>query len=98
MLPAALLRGDFSGSSTQELHGQRDISMKEAASIVGNSIGKPNLGYMQVPFLMLEPALVEMGLPKSTAALLIEMWKGANAGLITPQERRSAEEHNVDNA
>ncbi|MFY9729006.1 MAG: NAD(P)H-binding protein [Candidatus Acidiferrales bacterium] len=80
---------DFSGSSTQELHGQRDISMKEAASIVGNSIGKPNLGYMQVPFLMLEPALVQMGLPKSTAALLIEMWKGANAGLITPQERRS---------
>lgn len=80
---------DFSGSFTQELHGQRDISMKEAASIVGNSIGKPNLGYMQVPFLMLEPALVQMGLPKSTAALLIEMWKGANAGLITPQERRS---------
>jgi uncharacterized protein YbjT (DUF2867 family) len=81
---------DFSGSSTQELHGQRDISMKEAASIVGKSIGKPNLGYMQVPFMMLEPALVQMGLPKSTAALLIEMWKGANAGLIVPQEQRSA--------
>ena len=81
---------DFSGSSTQELHGQRDISMKEAASIVGNAIGKPKLGYMQVPFMMLEPALVQMGLPKSTAALLIEMWKGANAGLIVPLEPRSA--------
>ena len=81
---------DFSGSSIHELHGQRDISMKEAASIVGNSIGKPNLRYMQVPFLMLEPALVQMGLPKRTAALLIEMWKGANAGLIAPQEPRSA--------
>jgi uncharacterized protein YbjT (DUF2867 family) len=81
---------DFSGSSTQELHGQRDVSMKEAASIVGNSIGKPNLGYMQVPFMMLEPALLQMGLPKSTAALLIEMWKGANAGLIAPQEQRTA--------
>ncbi|HXN74555.1 MAG TPA: NmrA family NAD(P)-binding protein [Candidatus Acidoferrales bacterium] len=81
---------DFSGSSTQELHGQRDISMKEAASIVGKSIGKPNLGYMQVPFMMLEPALVQMGLPKKTATLLIEMWKGANAGLIVPQEQRSA--------
>jgi uncharacterized protein YbjT (DUF2867 family) len=81
---------DFTGSSTQELHGQRDISMKEAASIVGNSIGKANLGYMQVPFSTLESALVQMGLPKSTAALLIEMWKGANAGLIAPQERRSA--------
>lgn len=81
---------DFSGSSIQELHGQRDISMKEAASVVGNAIGKPKLGYMQVPFIMLEPALVQMGLPKSTAALLIEMWKGANAGLIVPLEERSA--------
>ena len=81
---------DFSGSSTQELHGQRDISMKEAASIVGKAIGKPNLGYMQVPFMMLEPALVQMGLPKKTAALLIEMWKGANAGLVVPEEQRSA--------
>lgn len=81
---------DFSGSSTQELHGQRDISMKEAASVVGKAVGKPNLGYMQVPFMMLEPALVQMGLPKGTAALLIEMWKGANAGLIVPLEPRSA--------
>lgn len=81
---------DFSGSSVQELHGQRDLSMKDAASIVGSAIGKPNLTYMQVPFGMLEPALVQMGLPKSTAALLIEMWQGANAGLIVPQEPRSA--------
>lgn len=81
---------DFSGSSTQELHGQRDIAMKEAASIVGKAIGKPKLGYMQVPFMMLEPALVQMGMPKKTAALLIEMWKSANAGLIVPLEQRSA--------
>ena len=81
---------DFYGSSAQELHGQRDLSMKEAASIVGKSIGKPNLGYMQVPFAMLEPALVQMGLPKNTAALLIEMWKGANDGMIVPLEARSA--------
>jgi uncharacterized protein YbjT (DUF2867 family) len=81
---------DFSGSSTQELLGQRDITMKEAASIVGNAIGKPDLGYMQVPFMMLEPALVQMGLPKSTATLMIEMWKAGNAGLLAPQEQRSA--------
>jgi uncharacterized protein YbjT (DUF2867 family) len=80
---------DFYGCSVHELHGQRDISMKEAAAIVGQSIGKPNLGYMQVPFMLLEPALVQMGLPKQTAALLIEMWKGANAGLIVPLEPRS---------
>lgn len=85
-----LVARDFSGSSTQELLGQRDITMKEAASIVGKAIGKPDLGYMQVPFMMLEPALVQMGLPKSTAALMIEMWKAGNAGLVAPQEQRSA--------
>jgi uncharacterized protein YbjT (DUF2867 family) len=87
---ARLAARDFSGSSTQELHGQRDISMKEAAAVVGNAIGKPKLSYMQVPFMMLEPALVQMGLPKKTAALVIEMWKGGNAGLISPLEQRSA--------
>jgi len=85
-----LMARDFSSKSTQELHGQRDITMKEASSVIGKSIGKPGLSYMQVPFTMLEPALVQMGLPKSTAALLIEMWKGANAGLIAPQEQRTA--------
>ena len=80
---------DFSGSSIQELHGQRDISMKETTSMVGNSIGKPNLEYVQVPSIMLEPALLKMGLLKKTAELIIEMWDGANAGLIVPQEARS---------
>jgi len=80
---------DFSGSSVQELHGQRDISMKAVASIVGNAIAKPKLGYMQVPFMMLEPALVQTGLPKSTVALMIEMWKSINSGTLKPHEPRS---------
>jgi len=80
---------DFSGRSIQELHGRRDISMKEAASIVGNAIGKPNLKYVQVPRMMLETTLLKMGLPKKTAELIIEMWDSANAGLIVPQEARS---------
>ncbi|HYL68080.1 MAG TPA: NmrA family NAD(P)-binding protein [Candidatus Limnocylindria bacterium] len=81
---------DFSGSSTQDLLGPRDYTMKEVASIIGKAIGKPNLGYMQVPFMMLEPALVQMGIPKSTAALVIEMWKAMNDGLLARQEQRSA--------
>lgn len=81
---------DFSGGSTQELLGPRDYSLKEVATIIGKALGKPGLGYMQVPFMMLEPALGQMGLPKSTAALLIEMMKAMNDGLLAPQELRSA--------
>ncbi len=85
-----LLASDFSGSSIQELHGQRDISMNEAASIVGKALGKPEVSYMQMPSSMLEAALLQMGLPKKTTALILEMWDGANAGLIVPQEERSS--------
>jgi uncharacterized protein YbjT (DUF2867 family) len=81
---------DFSGSLFQELHGQRDISMKEVASVVGNAIGKPKLAYMQVPFMMLEPALVQTGLPKSTVSLMIEMWKSMNSGVLKLHEPRNA--------
>ena len=87
---ARLTARDFSGHSVQELHGQRDISMREAASIVGNAIGKPDLAYVQVPSAALGQAIVEQGLPKKTAELLIEMWEGANAGLIAAEEVRSA--------
>ena len=80
---------DFSGSTIQELHGQRDISMKEAAAIVGNAIGKPGLAYVQLPSTTLGASLLEMGLPKKTSELIVEMWDGANSGLIAPQEERS---------
>jgi uncharacterized protein YbjT (DUF2867 family) len=80
---------DFSGSSVQELLGPRDYTMREAASTLGQAIGKPNLGYMQVPLPMLEGALVQMGFPKPSAMLMIEMFKAQNAGLCDPHEPRS---------
>ena len=64
--------------------------MNEAASIVGKALGKPEISYIQMPSPMLEAALLQMGLPKKTTASLLEMWDGANAGLIVPQEERSS--------
>ena len=87
---ARLAAHDFSGHSTQELLGPRDVSMREAAAIIGRAIGKPNLAYVQMPLMLLETALTGMGLPKTSAALMIEMFKGANEGLLAPQEKRSA--------
>ncbi len=80
---------DFSGHSTQELLGPHDVTMRECAGIIGRAIGKPNLAYVQMPLMLLESALGSMGLPKSSVALVIEMWKGANDGLLNPQEPRS---------
>jgi uncharacterized protein YbjT (DUF2867 family) len=85
---ARLIARDFSARSVQELHGQRDVSMHEAARIVGQAIGKP-VAYAQLPTTVLESAMLNMGLPKMTAALITEMWNGANSGLMVPQEPRS---------
>lgn len=85
-----LAASDFSGSSIQELHGQRDISMNGAATAVGRAIKKPDVSYVQVPSSMLLEAYLNAGLPQKTAESIIEMWEGANAGLIVPEEARSA--------
>jgi len=81
---------NFSGSSTQELLGPREYTMKEVAAILGRAIGKPGLEYMQAPLTMIESAVVEMGMPKSSAALLIELMGAGNSGLLNSQEPRSA--------
>ena len=44
---------------------------------------------MHVPFIMLEPGLVQMGMPKKTAALMVEMLKAMNAGKLAPQTPRT---------
>jgi len=81
---------NFSGSSTQELLGPREYSAKEVAAILGKAIGKPDLEYMQAPLAAIESALGATGMPKASAALLIEMMEGGGKGLLNPQEPRSA--------
>jgi uncharacterized protein YbjT (DUF2867 family) len=80
---------DFSGHSMQELLGPRDITMRDCAAIIGRAIGKPNLAYVQMPLMLLESALTSMGVPKTSAALFVEMWTAGNDGLIVPEEPRS---------
>lgn len=81
---------DFSGISAQEITGPRDLSSKEIAAIIGPAIGKPTLSYTQLPLMMLEPAMAQM-MPKKTAALIAEMWKGTKDGLIKREQPRTPE-------
>ncbi|HEV2616099.1 MAG TPA: NmrA family NAD(P)-binding protein [Candidatus Acidoferrales bacterium] len=86
-----LSKRDFSGHSTQELLGPRDVTMKETAAIIGRAMGKPNLAYVQMPLPLMESALASMGMPKTSAALLVELWNAGNNGMLDPQETRSTE-------
>jgi uncharacterized protein YbjT (DUF2867 family) len=82
---------DFSGKETQELLGERDLSMNETAAIIARGIGKPDLRYVQFPYEQVQQVLVQMGIPVKTAALFIEMYKAFNEDVVAAQEPRSAE-------
>jgi uncharacterized protein YbjT (DUF2867 family) len=85
-----LLSLDFSGHSTRELLGQRDISMREATRIIGKAIGKEDLAYVQFPYEQAEQAMVGMGLSHDVARSLNEMDRALNEERVRPLEKRSA--------
>ena len=87
----ALLRLDFSGRETRELLGQRDISMAEAAAIIGKAIGKPDLKYRQVPEDQVRAALTQVGMSPNMANLILEMSTALNSGYMRALEKRSAQ-------
>jgi len=86
-----LSRLDFSGQQTQELLGQRDLSMAEVAGIVGRAVGRPHLTYARISNGEFLAALKQMGASESIAALMAEMTDALNAGHMTALEKRSPE-------
>lgn len=86
-----LLKLNFRGHETRELHGQRDLSYSDMAKIVGKAIGKQDLNYVQLPQEQIMQALTQMGMSKNMASLLIEMSDSLNNGYMRMLEQRSAQ-------
>jgi uncharacterized protein YbjT (DUF2867 family) len=79
----------FRGKQTQELHGQRDLNYIEAATIIGNAIGNPKLGYVQAPDDQIRAAFVQMGMSDNVAGLILEMSAALNSGHMRTLEPRT---------
>jgi uncharacterized protein YbjT (DUF2867 family) len=86
----ALLRLAFRGQQTQELQGPRDLDYTEVAAVIGNGIGKPGLGYIQLPDDQMKAAMVQMGMSENFVGLILEMAGALNAGHMRALEPRSA--------
>ena len=87
----ALLHPTIRGKQVRELHGQRDISYAEAASIIGKMVGKPDLKYVQAPDDQFRGALIQMGMSEAMASLLLEMTGALNSGKMHALEGRTAQ-------
>jgi uncharacterized protein YbjT (DUF2867 family) len=78
---------DFEGKSVKYLLGPRDYRMAEAATILGRSIGKPDLAYVQFPYDDAIQAMVQSGLSQSVSESYVEMSRALNEGLIIFEPR-----------
>jgi uncharacterized protein YbjT (DUF2867 family) len=87
----ALIGLHFSGQQTHELLGHRDLNMAEAASIIGEEIGRPGLSYKQLPNEVLRRALTDTGMSQNVADLILEMAEAINSGQMAAREKRTLE-------
>jgi uncharacterized protein YbjT (DUF2867 family) len=87
----AMLRREFEGKQTRELHGQRDLDYSDAARIIGTAIGKPGLAYVQAPDDQIRPAFQQMGMSPNMVDLMLEMVHALNSGQMKALEPRTSE-------
>ena len=81
----------FFREETRELHGQRDLTMKETAAVLGRLLASQAWDIRKFPAFAVEMAMKQMGLSEKYAKLLMEMLESINSGWMNPLEPRSAE-------
>jgi uncharacterized protein YbjT (DUF2867 family) len=84
-----LLRLEFRGHETQELLGQRDLTMTEVTTLIGKAIGKPELQYRQITYDQFRGVLMQMGASPGIADMFVEMSEALNSGHARALEARS---------
>jgi uncharacterized protein YbjT (DUF2867 family) len=86
-----LVQRDFTGKSVADLLGERDLSLNEAAGIIGKRLGKPDLVYVTFPYENAEKGMVAMGLSADLSRIYSEMTRALNDGLFAVSIPRTKE-------
>jgi uncharacterized protein YbjT (DUF2867 family) len=72
------------------LHGQRDLSLDEAARIIGGTTGR-EVHHVEVEPAQARESVIGMGMSEGVADMMLEMYAGFRAGHLTDVAERSAE-------
>jgi len=85
-----LVPATFTGRTVREILGPRDYSPKETARVLGASIGKPELPYVQFSYDDTKKALLAAGMSDDVAAKFVEMYEAFNEHRVKSLQGRSA--------
>jgi uncharacterized protein YbjT (DUF2867 family) len=75
-----LLALDFTGHSHAFVNGPADLTMPEAAAILGEAIGKPELAFVSFPPADARAGMVGAGMPETIADGYVELFQAMNKG------------------
>ena len=78
---------DFKGKNVRAVLGDRNYSFKEFTGIIGNSIGKPDLQYIQFPVEQAIQAMVGQGLSADVANDITGMETALRNGTMNYEQR-----------
>ena len=85
---ADVLHSPPASSGVRELLGPRDVSLDEAAGLIGEAIGRP-VQHVQVAPEQAREAFLGMGLGADITRLYLEMFEGFATGLLAPEAPRT---------
>lgn len=84
-----LLDLNFSGHTHEFVGGTTDLNMQEVASILGNSIGKPGLAYVQFSNADAKAGMLQAGIPETIADGYNELFGALNEGIYQEGYKRT---------
>lgn len=84
-----LAKTDFNGKNVQAALGDRNYSFTEFTSIIGQSIGKPDLQYVQFPVDQARQAIIGLGFSADIANDITNMETSLKNGIMNYEQRTS---------
>lgn len=75
--------------SVQPILGTKNYSLKEFTTILGNSIGKSNLQYVQFPIDQAKQAMLSQGISVDVANEIIGMETSLKNGVMNYEQRNT---------
>ncbi len=83
---------DFSGKSHADIYGPNgEVTMTEVTKVLGTTIGKPDLPYVQFSYEDAINGMTMMGLPRPVAEAYAELSRASNEGRLHHTQPKTAE-------
>ena len=85
-----LAKLDFRGRNIHYLNGARDYTMTEITRILGESIGRPHLKYVEFPNGVFRKGLLSAGLSPNAADFAVQINRGIDSRLVRAEARSAS--------